>query len=291
MSGTKKAYLAKPRGFCSGVKAAIEAVERALEEGPQPVCVLHEIVHNEHVVAGLAARCVRFVESLEEVPAGATLVFSAHGVSKAVEDKARALPVRIVDASCPLVKSLQRKAMDYEAQDCELILIGHKEHNEVAGVLGRLEHGARVILKEEEIDALGPFSKACACLTQTTLSEDDVAKLYASLKRKFPGIILGGGVCYATKDRQQAVKRLAARCELVVVVGSLKSSNSKRLKEVAEGAGAKALLISSAKELSAEALENAKSVGVTAGASAPEELVREVLALLKNAGFEFSGEL
>lgn len=285
MDTLKRAHLAEPRGFCTGVKAAIEAVEKALAEGPHPVCVLHEIVHNEHVVAALAKRGVRFIEQPSDAPRGATLIFSAHGVSKAVEDAARALPVKIVDATCPLVKKLQSKAMELEAQGLELILIGHKDHKELEGVLGRLSRKAHVILNETELAALGPMDSGCACLTQTTLSAGDVAKLVGKLKEKYPSIVVGGGVCYATKDRQDAVKRLCETCDTVIVVGSRKSSNSKRLKEVAEAAGARALLVDSAQAIPLEILDGAKDIGITAGASAPESLVEEVVRLLERHGY------
>ncbi len=289
MDGMRRTVrLAEPRGFCSGVERALEAVAGALEKGPWPVCVLHEIVHNEHVVAALAARGVRFVDSPAEAPEGATLVFSAHGVSRKIEEQAKALKLAVVDASCPLVKSLHRKAEDFEAQGCKLILIGHREHREVAGVLGRLKGTAEVVISAEDIERLPAIEGRCACLSQTTLSSDEVASLTELLKAKIPGIVIGGDVCYATKERQDAVKRLAKDCDTILVVGSRKSSNSKRLQEVAEASGAKAFLIASAKELDAKMLEGAAAVGLTAGASAPEGLVCEVLAELERRGFSLT---
>jgi 4-hydroxy-3-methylbut-2-enyl diphosphate reductase len=281
-----KAYrLAEPRGFCSGVKAAIETVERALVEGPLPVCVLHEIVHNEHVVESLARRGVRFVGEPEDAPSGATLIFSAHGVSGEVEARARALPLKVVDATCPLVKRLQRRAVELEAEGNSIILLGHAGHNEVIGVLGRLTRPAQLVSKLEDIESLKIPDGPCACLTQTTLSADDVASLLAALRLRIPALIEGGGVCYATKDRQAAVKELARTCDTIIIIGSKKSSNSLRLKEVAEASGARALLVASAAEVPASVFEDAKEIGVGAGASAPERLVSELVESLESKSF------
>jgi len=280
-----KVMLAKPRGFCSGVEKALAAVEKALAEGPWPVCVLHEIVHNEHVVESLERRGVRFVSSPSEAPEGATLVFSAHGVSKETERQAQALKLAIVDASCPLVKRLHEKAEGFERQGYRLILIGHKGHREVEGVLGRLEKPAAVVGSAKEADAIPETDGPCACLSQTTLCADEVEEIARRLKKRLPGLVAASSVCYATKERQEAVKRLAAVCETILVVGSSKSSNSKRLRETAEACGAKAFLIASAKDLEGSMLEGASSVGVTAGASAPETLVEELLEALKRKGF------
>lgn len=271
---------------------ALEAVEKALIEGPPPVCVLHEIVHNEHVVGSLRQRGVRFIESPKEAPPGSTLVFSAHGVSKAVEEEARSLALKVVDATCPLVKAVHRKAVQLELEKSAIILIGHKAHREMVGVIGRLSEPPLVVesLKDVASGDFAPPQGRCACLTQTTLSEDDVSGIIAALKSRIPALRVAGGVCYATRDRQAAVKALAKSCDTIIVVGSAKSSNSKRLREVAEAAGAKACLVASPEELPQELIDSANSIGVTAGASAPESLVEATLKLLKSKGFAFGGE-
>jgi len=285
MERNKTIYLAQPHGMCAGVRRALEAVDAVLERFGPPVYVLHEIVHNSFIVNRLRERGVRFAETLEEVPPGAVLLFSAHGVSDAVEREARARRLRLVDATCPLVKRLHHAAANATGA---LLLLGHRGHPEVEGTVGR--SGARWTLTVGGADEIAglpdfPAGTPVALLAQTTLNTEDVRFLEDALKKKYPQLESAAAVCYATTNRQRAVRMLAEKTGAVLVIGSPHSSNSNRLREVAEQAGAKAFLIEGAAGLPREALEKAESVGVGAGASAPESLVREVIAELGTLGF------
>ena len=289
---SKIVHLAAKRGFCSGVVRALDAVERALKEGPLPVYVLHEIVHNEHVVAHWKARGVRFVNEPEEAEGG-TLIFSAHGVSRAIEERAAALGVRLIDATCPIVKGLHRKAEMFAAEGRKILLFGKKGHREIEGVVGRVDSEVTVIESKEALLsylAVLPEEEKknglFACLSQTTLNADDVAEMRALLASSLRHLAVDAEVCFATRDRQNAVRLLAQQCEFVIIVGSPGSSNSKRLCETASAAGARAILLSDPEEFDCSLLDGVSTVGVSSGASAPEELVRKLLGILKQYGFE-----
>ena len=282
--------LANPRGFCAGVDRAIEIVERALENFGPPIYVRHEVVHNKYVVDNLAAKGAVFVEDLEEVPDGATVIFSAHGVSLAVREEAKARGLDVYDATCPLVTKVHMEVTRYlrEGRDC--ILIGHAGHPEVEGTLGQWQQGSgRIHLVEcpEDVLEIKPEDPdKLAFVTQTTLSMDDTAAVIAALRGRFPSMVgpKKEDICYATQNRQDAVRQLAPNCDVFVVVGSTSSSNSNRLQEVAEKLGTPAYLVDNADELREEWFSGASRVGVTAGASAPEVLVQGVLARLKAWG-------
>jgi 4-hydroxy-3-methylbut-2-enyl diphosphate reductase len=279
--------LASPRGFCAGVDRAIEIVELALEVYGAPVFVRHEIVHNRHVVEALRAKGARFVEELAEVPAGGLVVFSAHGVAPRVRAEARARGLRAIDATCPLVTKVHVEALRYARAGYEIVLVGHRGHVEVEGTLGHAPE--RMVLVETTDDALRlrvRDPERLAVLTQTTLSVDDTAEILAVLRRRFPKIRVPDkdDICYATQNRQNAVKALAARADLVLVVGAPTSSNSKRLVEVARAQGARAELVEEARDIDPAWVASARTVGVTAGASAPERLVEEVIARLRALG-------
>jgi 4-hydroxy-3-methylbut-2-enyl diphosphate reductase len=281
----KKVVLAKPRGFCAGVVRAIDIVERALDYFPAPIYVFHEIVHNRYVVDKLSKRSVVFVESLEEVPDGAVCVFSAHGVSPQVVERAAQKRLRVIDATCPLVTKVHNEAVRFSREGYSLVLIGHPGHEEVEGTMG--EAPMHLISEVEDIERLELANPdRVMCLTQTTLSLDDVAEIVEALKAKFPRIHSPArdDICYATQNRQNAVKELAARADAVVVVGSQNSSNSQRLCEVSLSSGVPAYLVNDEHEIKPEWFEKAEVVGVTAGASAPEELVARVLDHLRSLG-------
>ena len=280
--------LASPRGFCAGVERAIEIVEKALEIYGAPVYVWHEIVHNRHVVESLKAKGAHFVESHEEVPDGAVLIFSAHGVSKAVVRGAKDRGFRRIDATCPLVTKVHLEAMRWHKTGHTLILIGHKGHPEVAGTMGQLPEGAMLLVQTvEDVGAVTVADPSkVAFLTQTTLSVDETKHIIAALKARFPAIQgpSKDDICYATQNRQNAVKELAPRVEAVFVLGSPNSSNSNRLKELAATLGAEGYLVESAQDIRPEWIRGLKRVGVTAGASAPEHLVQEVVRFLREQG-------
>ncbi len=283
--------LANPRGFCAGVDRAIEIVERALERFGPPIYVRHEVVHNRYVVEDLRNRGAVFVDELDEVPDGATVIFSAHGVSRAVEEEAHRRGLRVFDATCPLVTKVHMEVLRYSREGREVILIGHAGHPEVEGTMGRFERsgGGEIHLVEtpEDVARLAVRDPAhLAFVTQTTLSMDDTAAVIDALRARFPAIEgpRKDDICYATQNRQDAVKRLAREVDLVLVVGSPNSSNSNRLKEVAERQGTPAHLIDSADDIQTEWLEGKTRIGITAGASAPEVLVRAVIARLQGAG-------
>jgi 4-hydroxy-3-methylbut-2-enyl diphosphate reductase len=280
--------LAQPRGFCAGVDRAIEIVERALARYGAPIYVRHEIVHNRHVVEQLRREGAIFVEDLANVPEGAVVIFSAHGVARAVVADATARGLHHIDATCPLVTKVHREADSMALGGQHLILIGHAGHPEVEGTLGQVSEGSITLVETiEDVERLDlPPGLNVAYVTQTTLSLDDTAGIVAALKNKFPQI--GGpkqeDICYATQNRQNAVKRLAAECEVILVLGAPNSSNSNRLVEVAREAGSRSHLLQSAKDLRREWLDGATSVGVTAGASAPELLVQELIRTLEGLG-------
>jgi 4-hydroxy-3-methylbut-2-enyl diphosphate reductase len=284
--------LANPRGFCAGVDRAIEIVERALDAFGAPIFVRHEVVHNRFVVEKLKARGAVFVEELDEVPSGATLIFSAHGVSQAVRSQARARGFRVFDATCPLVTKVHIEVARLCRQGKDVVLIGHAGHPEVEGTLGQWslhERGGDIHLVEDLAGVAQLVLKQpenCAYTTQTTLSIDDTQVIIDALRRRFPAISgpKHDDICYATQNRQDAVRRLAQAVDLVLVVGSPNSSNSNRLRELAENLGVRAHLIDGAQDIDPAWLSATQAVGVTAGASAPESLVQEVLERLRALG-------
>lgn len=284
--------LANPRGFCAGVDRAIEIVERALELLGAPIYVRHEVVHNRFVVENLRKRGAIFVDELNEIPDGSTVIFSAHGVSKAVEDEAKRRKLNIFDATCPLVTKVHMEVISNAKKGRYVVLIGHKGHPEVEGTMGRYEQqnpNASILLVEspEEAASLNiPINVELSYVTQTTLSMDDTESVIDALQAKFPRISgpKKSDICYATQNRQDAVKALAAKSDLVLVVGSPNSSNSNRLREIAEKLGKHAYLIDGAEDIDKNWLKGVDNVGVTAGASAPEELVQRVIEQLKAWG-------
>jgi 4-hydroxy-3-methylbut-2-enyl diphosphate reductase len=282
--------LANPRGFCAGVDRAIEIVEKALEIHGAPVYVLHEIVHNRRVVQDLSARGVKFVDNLEEVPAGSVTIFSAHGVADAVVAAAKERRLRIIDATCPLVTKVHLQAQNYVGKGSELILVGHPGHPEVEGTRGRIDGKVHVLSTVAEVNALVVDNPdKLAYVTQTTLSIDDTREVIDALVRRFPHIQGPElrDICYATQNRQNAVKQLVdERIDALFVIGSKNSSNSNRLAELGVRSGVRSYLIDDAFEIRPEWLVGATSIGVTAGASAPERLVQEVLERLKELGVE-----
>jgi 4-hydroxy-3-methylbut-2-enyl diphosphate reductase len=279
--------LAQPRGFCAGVDRAIEIVERALQLRGAPIYVRHEIVHNTHVVADLRAKGAVFVETLDEVPTGGTVIFSAHGVSRAVKRDAEARGLQVFDATCPLVTKVHIEVAKLRAAGHEIVMIGHAGHPEVEGTMGQSEQGMYLVETAADVERLTPTQPdRLAYVTQTTLSVDDAAEVVAALKRRFPAIVepKKADICYATQNRQDAVKFMAPRVDVVVVIGSQASSNSNRLREVAERFGVPAYLVDSAADLDPAWLQGRARVGVTAGASAPEVLVRQLVERLQALG-------
>jgi 4-hydroxy-3-methylbut-2-enyl diphosphate reductase len=279
--------LAQPRGFCAGVEGAIEIVERALDLYGPPVYVRHEIVHNRHVVESLRAKGAVFVEELEEIPDGAVTIFSAHGVSAAVEDEARRRDLPVIDATCPLVSKVHKEGQNHARKGREVILIGHAGHPEVEGTQGRIPGGVYLVSRTEDVsDVKVRNRKKLAYVTQTTLSVDDTRDVIDALHERFPGIVGLDvkDICYATQNRQQAVRELAAQVEMLLVVGARNSSNSNRLREIGAEMGVPSFLIDDASALDPGWLEGVKTVGITAGASAPEELVQELIARLGDFG-------
>ena len=279
--------LAEPRGFCAGVERAIEIVERALERFGAPVYVKHEIVHNNHVVSTLKDKGAIFVDEINEIPTGARVIMSAHGVSLLVRDQARERNLEVFDATCPLVTKVHAEVKKLAASGYEIIMIGHQGHPEVEGTMGQLKSGILLIENKEQVAKLKPANPSkLAYVTQTTLSTDDTADIITSLKMRFPNIQGPkiSDICYATQNRQDAVKLLASEVDLVLVVGSPTSSNSNRLREVAEKYGAEAYLIDGAEDLDPIWLKKHSRIGVTAGASAPESLVQKLLTAIKGLG-------
>ena len=291
-------YLANPRGFCAGVDRAIAIVNEALLRFEPPIYVRHEVVHNKFVVSDLANRGAVFVEELHEVPDGSIVIFSAHGVSKAVEDEAERRDLTVFDATCPLVTKVHIEVAKFAQDGMDAVLIGHAGHPEVEGTMGRFNHrhGGQIHLVENEsdVEALSvQNAERLAFVTQTTLSMDDTARVIDALRGKFPSIQgpRKDDICYATQNRQDAVKDLAGRCEVVLVVGSPNSSNSNRLRELAERMNCRAYLIDNATEMNKSWFDGIQSVGVTAGASAPEVLIQEVLQQLQDWGGDLPSEL
>ena len=286
-AGPTMVTLAEPRGFCAGVERAIEIVERALERFGAPVYVKHEIVHNNHVVSTLKDKGAIFVDEINEIPTGARVIMSAHGVSLLVRDQARDRNLQVFDATCPLVTKVHAEVKKLAASGYEIIMIGHQGHPEVEGTMGQLKSGILLIENKEQVAKLKPANPSkLAYVTQTTLSTDDTADIITSLKIRFPNIQGPkiSDICYATQNRQDAVKLLASEVDLVLVVGSPTSSNSNRLREVAEKYGAEAYLIDGAEDLDPIWLKKHSRIGVTAGASAPESLVQKLLTAIKGLG-------
>ncbi|MDM7941227.1 MAG: 4-hydroxy-3-methylbut-2-enyl diphosphate reductase [Hydrogenophaga sp.] len=287
MPMSQEIVLAEPRGFCAGVDRAIEIVERALTKFGRPIYVRHEIVHNTYVVNDLKAKGAIFIEELSDVPAGATLVFSAHGVSKAIQDEARLRGFHIFDATCPLVTKVHVEVAKLHREGFEFIMIGHKGHPEVEGTMGQLESGIHLVEDVADVAHVSPAQTAkLAVVTQTTLSVDDAAEILGAVKARFPQVRepKQQDICYATQNRQDAVKLLSPQVDIVIVVGSPTSSNSNRLREVAIKLGTVSHMVDSADELQAEWFEGKRRVGLTAGASAPEILVRQVIERIKALG-------
>src|SRR6185295_16829705 len=279
--------LARPRGFCAGVDRAIEIVERALRLHGAPVYVRHEVVHNRYVVEDLRAKGAVFVEELAEVPAGATVVFSAHGVSQAVRAEAQAHGLRVFDATCPLVTKVHVEVARMRDQGREIVMIGHRGHPEVEGTMGQVNGGMHLVEAPEDVAHLQVGNPdRLAFVTQTTLSVDDAGAVIAALKARFPGIAgpKKDDICYATQNRQDAVKALSRQCDVLIVVGSANSSNSNRLREVAENIGIPAYMVDAPEELDPAWVRGKTRVGVTAGASAPEVLVQGVVQYLRQLG-------
>jgi 4-hydroxy-3-methylbut-2-enyl diphosphate reductase len=279
--------LANPRGFCAGVERAIDIVERALERFGAPIYVRHEVVHNRFVVDDLRAKGVVFIEELDEAPAGATVIFSAHGVSQAVRAEAQSRGLRVFDATCPLVTKVHVEVRRHRDAGREVVMIGHRGHPEVEGTMGQAGDGMHLVETAADVAGLEPANpQMLAYVTQTTLSVDDAAGIVRALKQRFPAIVgpRKDDICYATQNRQDAVKFMAARCDVVIVVGSPSSSNSNRLREVAIQLDVPAYLVDAAGQIDPEWLRGKHRVGVTAGASAPEVLLQEVIQRLAMLG-------
>jgi len=285
----KKIILAKPRGFCAGVERAIEVVRKALELFGPPIYVRKEIVHNKYVIQDLAEKGAVFVEGLEEVPDGSLVIFSAHGVAPEVRTRAAAKRLSVIDATCPLVTKVHLEVIRFAREGCSIILVGHAGHDEVIGTMGEGKGRIQLVGSVEEAEKVQvPDPERVAVTTQTTLGVDDTREVLEVLKRRFPKLVVPSGddICYATQNRQVAVKSLAEHADLVLVLGSDNSSNSKRLKEVAEMAGAQAHLIDDASEINPTWLQGVETVVITAGASAPEHLVEEVVDFFRALGVE-----
>ena len=287
----KEIVLANPRGFCAGVDRAIDIVEKSLDKFKEPVYVRHQVVHNKKVVEDLEKKGVKFVKEVSEIPDNAVAIFSAHGVSQKVEDEAKKRNFMYFDATCPLVTKVHLEVQKHAQKGRDIILIGHKGHPEVIGTLGRHPSNSNkkiyLVENNNDIKKLEISSPEVAYVTQTTLSVDETRELINSLKEKFPGIIgpSADDICYATQNRQDAVKQLSLECQIVLVIGSQTSSNSNRLKELAEKCGTKSFLIDDKTDIDLNSLKDATSVGITAGASAPEEIVQEVISFLVPLGF------
>jgi len=284
----EKVILASPRGFCAGVEMAVETVERALQRHGPPLYVFHEIVHNEHVVRDFTARGVRFVQSVEEVPPGAKLIFSAHGISPEIWRQAKEKRLEmIIDATCPLVEKVHREVRKFAAQGYWIILVGHEKHDEIVGTSGEAPERIRIVANVQEAQAVEiPDPDKVVVLTQTTLSVDDTREVIEALKEKFPRLITPAkeDICYATQNRQDAVKQLAKEVELVLVIGSGNSENSNQLCKVARAQGTPAFLIDDYRAIDWRWLEGVRRVGITSGASAPERLVEQVAEFFRQQG-------
>lgn len=283
----KEILLAQPRGFCAGVDRAIEIVERALQQYGAPIYVRHEIVHNTYVVNDLTQKGAVFIEELDDVPAGNTVIFSAHGVSRTVRAEADARGLKVFDATCPLVTKVHVEVAKLRREGCEIIMIGHSGHPEVEGTMGQTDQGMHLVETVGDVETLKVKNPdLLAYVSQTTLSVDDTADIIKSLRRRFPSIIAPkkGDICYATTNRQEAVKFMAPQVDVVIVVGSPNSSNSNRLREVAEKKGISAYMVDNATQIDAAWLQGKVRIGLTAGASAPEVLVQAVIDRLKELG-------
>ncbi len=286
--------LAKPRGFCAGVDRAIEIVEKALELFDKPVYVRKEIVHNRHVVTALQEQGAVFVDELDEVPDGSTLIFSAHGVAPSVWQDAESKDLRVIDATCPLVTKVHLEVLRYAKRDYTIVLIGHEDHDEVIGTRGEAPDHIQVISEIEDIANLDvPDPSKIVCLTQTTLSMDDTAEVIEGLRKAYPLMVTPSkdDICYATQNRQQAVKAMTEMVDLVLVLGASNSSNSNRLREVAEVAGVRAYLINQVSDITLDMMAGVSRVGITAGASTPEFLVQEAIAYCQALGADTTQEL
>jgi 4-hydroxy-3-methylbut-2-enyl diphosphate reductase len=285
--GNSEIILAEPRGFCAGVDRAIDIVEHALTKFGAPIYVRHEIVHNTHVVDDLRARGAIFIEDLNDVPPNATLVFSAHGVPKEVEHEAERRGFRVFDATCPLVTKVHVEVAKLHKEGYEFIMIGHKGHPEVEGTMGQLPSGIHLVEDEEDVLTVQPVqTRKLAVVTQTTLSVDDAADIMAAVKKRFPMVRepKQQDICYATQNRQDAIKVLSPQVDIVIVVGSPSSSNSNRLRDVAAKYGTPSYMVDNADELQPEWLVGKRTIGLTAGASAPDILVQQVIARLRELG-------
>jgi len=286
-NGNSEIILAEPRGFCAGVDRAIDIVEHALSKFGAPIYVRHEIVHNTHVVDDLRARGAIFIEDLNDVPPNATLVFSAHGVPKEVEHEAERRGFRVFDATCPLVTKVHVEVAKLHKEGYEFIMIGHKGHPEVEGTMGQLPSGIHLVEDEEDVLTVQPAqTRKLAVVTQTTLSVDDAADIMAAVKKRFPMVRepKQQDICYATQNRQDAIKVLSPQVDIVIVVGSPSSSNSNRLRDVAAKYGTPSYMVDNANELQTEWLVGKRTIGLTAGASAPDILVQQVIARLRELG-------
>ena len=293
-TGIEKVILAAPRGYCAGVDRAVQTVERALDNHGAPIYVRKEIVHNKHVVEQLAARGAIFVEEETEVPEGEIVVFSAHGVSPAVHERSAQRQLRTIDATCPLVTKVHVEARKFAAEGYTIVMVGHEGHEEVEGTMGEAPDSIVLVQTVDEVDDLElDDPDHVALITQTTLSVDETAEIIARLRERFPGIVTAKGedICYATTNRQIAVKQLARQCDLVLVIGSTNSSNSNRLVEVAREHGSESFLIDNHAQVQEEWLAGVKTVGITSGASAPEELVEDLVQLFRDRGVEDVSEL
>ena len=282
-----RVVLAQPRGFCAGVERAIDIVERALEKYGPPIYVRHEIVHNRHVVERLRAKGAHFVDELDEIPPGSVTIFSAHGVSSAVEDAAAERDLPVIDATCPLVSKVHSEGQRYAAQGREIILIGHAGHPEIEGTMGRIDGKVHLISRANEVANLKVSNpEKLAFITQTTLSLDDTRAVIEALRQRFPTIVSPDtkDICYATQNRQRAARELAQAVDVVLVVGAANSSNSNRLREIAAEQGVPAYLIADADALDLRWINGVESVGITAGASAPAELVQQLIDRLREIG-------
>ena len=286
-AGSMQVVLAQPRGFCAGVVRAISIVERALEKYDAPVFVRHEIVHNKHVVEDLKAKGARFVDEIDEIPAGAVTIFSAHGVAKSVEKSAEFRGLPVIDATCPLVTKVHLQGKRYVSQGRTVILVGHAGHPEVEGTMGQIPGPVHLVQTEEDISNLPiPADAPVAYVTQTTLSIDDTRGIINAIKRRFRNVVgpETNDICYATQNRQMAVRELAKIADVILVVGAKNSSNSNRLREIGEEAGVPSYLLADGSELKPEWVKGAHIIGLTAGASAPEAMVQDVIASLRLFG-------
>lgn len=291
---TGKIVLASPRGFCAGVERAIDVVEEALAKYGKPVYVKHQIVHNSHVIDDLSQKGAVFVESVDDVPNGSVVIFSAHGVPPSAHAEAAARNLRIIDATCPLVAKVHLEAKRYSREGYSILLVGHRGHVEVIGTSGEAPEVTQLVETVEDANkVIVPNPDKVVCLTQTTLSVDDTRKIVEALKARFPRLVFPPkeDICYATQNRQNAVKELAKGVGLVIVVGSKNSSNSNRLVEVARDLGVKAYLVNEFSEIDPVWLDNVDSVGITSGASVPDYLVQEVIKRLKESGISEVAEL